>query len=172
MTAALPSASARPPTLRRRLASFLYEGMLLFGIAFGAALVYGVATRQQHALQGRLGLVLTLFVVIGLYFLWCWTRSGQTLAMQTWRLRLVDATGQPPRVGRAAARYLLAWLWFLPAIGLVAALDWQHDRWRLWGTLAGGVVAYALLALALPGRQFLHDLLAGTRLVDAPPKRR
>ncbi len=84
-----------------------------------------------------------VFVVLGLYFGWFWHR-GQTLAMSTWRLRLVDAaTGGPVSVGRALLRYMLSW----PSL-------------LLFGT---GL----LWALVDRDRQFLHDRLAGTRLIFA-----
>ena len=60
-----------------------------------AGLVYGVATQQRHALVGALGLRVFLFLVLGVYFVWFWSRSGQTLAMQTWHIRLVTREGRP-----------------------------------------------------------------------------
>ena len=60
-------AKARAPGIGRRLTSFIYEGVLLFGIVVPVALVYGVITNQRHALQGRegLGVVLTLALLSG-----------------------------------------------------------------------------------------------------------
>jgi len=80
-----------------------------------------------------------ILVVLGAYFLWCWLRGGQTLAMRAWRIRLVDVT---PR--KALVRFVLA-----------AALLPLSILW----------------ALVDRDRQFLHDRLAGTRLIDArtPP---
>ena len=44
-----------------------------------------------------------MFVVLGIYFVWFWSR-GQTLAMKTWHIRLVDAQGRPsPNCARWAA---------------------------------------------------------------------
>jgi uncharacterized RDD family membrane protein YckC len=158
--------------LRRRLASLVYEALLLFGIAFGVAMVYGIAIGQHHALQGRRGLESAQFFVFGLYFVWCWTRSGQTLPMQTWKLKLVAADGGPVSYGRALLRYLLAWLWCLPGLAAVWLLGWEHDKARAFATVAAGVAGYAALARLLPQRQFLHDVLAGTRLVNAAPRTR
>lgn len=155
--------------LRRRLASLVYEALLLFGIAFGVGMVYGIATGQHHALQGRRGLLAAQFFVFGLYFVWCWTRSGQTLPMQTWKLKLVLAGGGPVPFGRALLRYLLAWAWCLPGLVAVWLLDWQHDKARSFGAVALNVAVYASLARWLPQGQFLHDLLAGTRLVSLAP---
>ncbi len=57
-------------------------------------------------------------IVLAAYFVWFWCHGGQTLLMKTWRLKLVDAHGRPVKPLRAFARYLLAWLWFLPPLAL------------------------------------------------------
>ena len=159
------------PGLRRRMACFVYEGMLLFGVVMIAGYLYSSLTQQRHALQGTLGLQLFLFLVIGIYFAWFWTHGGQTVAMKTWHIRAVDARGQPLTQRRALCRYLLSWVWFLPALGVVAALD-IGSGWAISGALTLGVVAYALTALLHPSRQFPHDLFCGTRLIDAPTRPR
>ncbi|MDP3615807.1 MAG: RDD family protein, partial [Rubrivivax sp.] len=107
------------PGLARRLACFLYEGVLLFGVVVIAGLGYGIVTQQRHALVGSTGLQAFLVLVLGLYFVHFWSRSGQTLAMLTWHIRLVTASGQPVSRLRAACRYLLSWIWFLPALAAV-----------------------------------------------------
>lgn len=169
MTAPLDQ-GATPPGLARRLAAFLYEGVLLFGVVFFAGFLFSVLTRQQHALQGRVGLGLFLFGVLGLYFVGFWTRSGQTLAMKTWHLRVVDAAGRPLKTGRALLRYLLSWLWFLPALLSVSTLG-LHGGGAIVGSLLAGVLAYVLIARLHPQRQFLHDTICGTRVITQLPQR-
>lgn len=133
-----------PPSIRRRLASMLYESFLLLG-------VLSVAFVLPHLLLGLLlesaapGLLLWLhvFIVLLAYFGWLWKRSGQTLAMQTWKIRLVAADGAALTTRQVFLRYALAW----PSL------------------LACGIgIAWALVDR---DRQFLHDRLAGTRLVRA-----
>lgn len=103
-----------------------------------------------------------LFVVLGIYFVWFWAR-GQTLAMKTWHIRLVDRHGHRVGQGRALVRYCLTWLWFLPPLALSVALRASAGQ---TGVLVVGWVAFWALASRLqPQRQFLHDALAGTRLV-------
>jgi uncharacterized RDD family membrane protein YckC len=162
--------SATPPGLARRFAAFLYEGVLLFGVVFFAGLLYSILTRQQHALQGRTGMGIVIFLVLGLYFVGFWTRSGQTLAMKTWHLRVVDAAGRPLGVVRATARYLLSWLWFLPAL-LSVRLIGLHSGGAIIGSLVAGVLAYLLIARLHPQRQFLHDALCGSRVITQLPQR-
>lgn len=160
--------TAAAPSLARRLASFTYEGVLLFGVVMVAGLIYATVTNQRHALAGQTGLQAWLFGVLGLYFIGFWVRQGQTLAMRTWHIRLVRADGAPLGLARASLRYLLSWLWFLPALGLLHGSGLQGG-WHFSLALVAGVLAYAGASRLHPQRQFLHDVLCGTRLVDARP---
>lgn len=161
---------AAPPGLARRFAAFLYEGVLLFGVIFFAGFLYSVLTRQEHAMQGRIGLGVFLFFVLGLYFVGFWTRSGQTLAMKTWHLCITDLAGRPLGWRRALARYALSWLWFLPALVSVRLMG-LHSGGAIVGSLIAGVMAYLLIARLHPQRQFLHDAICGSRIVTQLPSR-
>ena len=170
MTAPVPAAARQAaPPLRRRLACFLYEGVLLFGVTFTAALIYSVAVGQHHALQGRTGLAAVLFVVAGIYFVWLWTRSGQTLAMQTWHIRVLTVDGQPLGPGRAIARFACSWVWFVPPLLAVWQFGLTHSGGIIFAAVAGWVLFYAALSFAHPRRQYWHDALCGTQLVTWRP---
>lgn len=124
------------PGLARRLASMVYEALLAFAVAFFAGAFFLVATGTRDATQGvlRHELQIVLAVALSAYFLFCWLRGGQTLAMKAWRLRLVNVT---PR--RALARLILAAL-LLPLSIVWALIDrdgqFLHDR------LAGTTLIY------------------------------
>ncbi|MDQ7990370.1 MAG: RDD family protein [Candidatus Dactylopiibacterium sp.] len=139
-------------SLRRRLSSLLYESLLLLGILAAGFLLPLIALGMifHVALPGALEW-LYLFVLLGAYFIWLWRRNGQTLAMQTWQLQLVDVrTGQPPALSRCLLRYALAWpstLLTLSGVGLIWAAFVDRDR------------------------QFAHDRLAGTCIVFNPHAR-
>ena len=160
--------AVKAPSLRRRMAAFVYEGLLLFGIglvpgAVGA--LFFALTGQHHPLQSDTALRVITFVMYAVYFTWFWSMRGQTLAMQTWHIRVVTADGEPLSQRRALCRFIAACAWFAPA-ALLAHLN----RWTGWSAIAAaavGVVAYALLALLHPQRQFWHDVLCGTRLIAA-----
>jgi uncharacterized RDD family membrane protein YckC len=170
-TTLMPGAAAAPG-LARRLACFVYEGVLLFGLVMMAGLLYGIVTQQKHALVGAMGLRIYLFIVLGVYFVWFWSRHGQTLAMRTWRLQIVTASGARPGVLRATCRYLLCWLWFLPAL-LALYFSGLKGSEPAFAALAAGVLAYAGLSRLHPERQYLHDAACGTQVVDwQPPVRR
>jgi uncharacterized RDD family membrane protein YckC len=154
--------------LARRLACFLYEGVLLFGIVMVAGLLYGVLTQQRHALVGATGLQAVLFTVLCGYFVFFWSRTGQTLAMLTWHIRLVTQAGQPVTPLRAAARYFLAWLWFVPALAIVHFWG-LHGGWAIFGAIAAGVLGYAALTRLHPDGQYWHDAVCRTRLISCYP---
>jgi uncharacterized RDD family membrane protein YckC len=141
----------------------LYEAMLLFGVVFIAGWLFSTLLQQRHALYLREGLQAWLFFVLGLYFVWFWCHGGQTLPMKTWRIRLVGADGSPITPQRALVRYFCAWLWFMPGLGLAWLLQAQAWMLVLFPTL--NFLLWAMTILFDKDRQFLHDRLAGTRLI-------
>ena len=161
-------ASTPAPGIGRRLLAMLYETFLLVAVLMLAVALYLLVTRNNHAPVYQHGLKAFLFLVTGAYFIRCWTDSGHTLAMKTWRLRLV-ADGQPRVPLRTALlRYLLAWGWFLPALAACAALG-LTSKGQVAAAVAIGIAAWALTALFDRDRRFLHDRLAGTRVVALNP---
>jgi uncharacterized RDD family membrane protein YckC len=163
--AAPASAPARAPRMRRRLACMVYEAMLLFGVVMIAGVLYGVLSDQRHALQGSARLQVFLFVVLGAYFVGFWSSSGQTLAMKTWHIRVQVPDGRAPPWPRAVVRYLASWLWFLPALASAHATGLRSVPFMALMLLTG-MAGYLLLARLRADRQYLHDVLCGTCLVD------
>lgn len=154
------------PPLLRRMACWLYEGMLMFGVVFIAGYLFSTLTQTRHALDNRHMQQGFLFIVFGIYFTWFWAR-GQTLAMKTWHIRVVDVQGRALTQGRALLRYVLSWLWFLPPLAAGGVLDLGGAE---VGVLTlGWITVWALLSRFHLQRQFLHDALAGTRLVHFQP---
>ena len=158
------------PPLRRRMACWLYEGVLMFGVLVISGLIFSIAMQMRHALEHRHAMQAFLVVVCGVYFVWFWVR-GHTLAMKTWHIRITDRHGRPLGYGRALWRYLLCWVWFLPPLGLSAWLGLgKTGRAEVYVLALGWVLVWALLSRLQPQGQFWHDMLAGTRLIDARPQ--
>jgi uncharacterized RDD family membrane protein YckC len=164
-----PAAAVTPrdarPTLAVRLLAATYEAVLLFGlvVAAGAALLLVVrwpsplSSLQRWTLQGW------LFLIVGAYFVWCWTQSGQTLAMKTWRLRVERQGGGLLGMPTAIARYLLAWYLVLP--GLLLASWLGHSALSAGTAFGAGLLAVAALSLTDRDHRLLHDRLLLTRVV-------
>jgi uncharacterized RDD family membrane protein YckC len=144
------------------MACWMYEGMLMFGVVFLAGYLFSTLSQTRHALDNRHLLQAFLFVIFGIYFVWFWAK-GQTLAMKTWNIRVVDRQGQTITQRRALLRYVASWLWFLPPLGVSWSMGLPAAQ---GGVLALGWVAiWAILARFHPQGQFWHDALAGTRLI-------
>ncbi|MDO8771862.1 MAG: RDD family protein [Burkholderiaceae bacterium] len=154
------------PSLKRRMACWLYEGLLMFGVVFISGYLFGTLSQTRHALDNRHGLQAFLFLIFGIYFVWFWAK-GQTLAMKTWNIRVLTATGQPVSQSRALLRYLLSWVWLLPPLALIAPFALSTGETVL--LVIGWVMVWALLSRFHPQRQFWHDALAGTCLVNSAP---
>ena len=159
----LLSPSLPAPSLRRRMACWLYESLLLFGVVFVGGIVLGAAGVLFGTPLSPRTLQAMLFVVLGMYFAWFWSK-GQTLAMKTWHIQVVDTYGRPLTRIRALARYALAWLWLLPPLAMVAPFHLPIAEVAV--LTFGWVAVWALLSRFHPQRQFFHDVLAGTRLID------
>jgi uncharacterized RDD family membrane protein YckC len=130
----------------RRFAALVYDSVLLAAllVAYTSGAVFlnhRTAIEPQTAgawvYLYRLGLI----AVVSGYYLVNWTRSGQTLGMRAWHLRVVSESGATLSWARAALRCAWALLAWLPA--------------------ALGV----LWLYADPEHLALHDRLSKTRLV-------
>ncbi|WP_329605033.1 RDD family protein [Undibacterium flavidum] len=155
------------PSLKRRLVCMMiYEAALIFGVIFFASFIFDVSTQSKSALTMRLAREIFLFFVIGSYFVFFWQRSGQTLAMQTWRIKLVNDDYQRVPVIKAVVRYCLAWMWFLP--GFIVAYQFGLKNAQLAIPVALGFCGWAATAFFVKDGQFLHDKLAKTRLIELP----
>ena len=162
-TAAPPAGEA--PSIARRLASMVYESLLLFAVAFAGTWAFFFASGGQQV-DGWLRhlLQLQLVVLLAGYFIWCWSRGGQTLAMKAWHIRLIAPgyASVPPRL--ALVRFVYATFTVGGFMLAVAAAFARHNIWLSFASLAVCGIGLGW-ALVDRDRQFLHDRLAGTRLV-------
>lgn len=159
--------AAATPTIKRRLMAMLYEGFLITAVEALAILLYLFATRNQHNAAIDHGRNAVFFLVAALYFIHAWSGSGHTLAMKTWRIKCVMPGHARVPLRSAAVRYLLAWGWFLPAF-LVCHFANLRGKAEVSAAIVVGIVAWALTAFLDKDRQFLHDKIAGTRLISLP----
>lgn len=141
------SAKNLTPSWKSRLACLFYEALVVAAIIIVGLII-------PHTLLGAAaGIVVSgktllahLFLMLLLYFAWQWLHGGQTLAMKTWKIRLVSADGRSLRPPQALLRYALAWPGtLLFGLGFFWAI-FDHDG------------------------QYLHDRIAGSRLENAPSR--
>jgi len=177
--AAAPAPAPADPlaSLPRRLAALAYEALLVTALVFvlgfamlplvspGATATHALAV---PALPARVGLFLVTFGLLAWYFTWSWTGGRATLAQKSWRLRVAAVRGGPASRRDALARYLAAWIGPAAAVALYLVL-----QPRGLGAHAAWLVGLGwLFALVDRDRQFLHDRLAGTRIVTADVRHR
>ena len=123
----------------RLFASCVYELLLLLALwmlcTWMFVSLFGDATSHYK----RSFLQLFLWLVTGAYFVWCWTKTGQTLATKTWKIKLVTqnlANQQNVNLNKRQAiiRYALASASILACgLGFIWALVdkdrlFLHDR--------------------------------------------
>jgi uncharacterized RDD family membrane protein YckC len=142
-----------------------YEAALLFAVAFIATWLFQFAAGgaivtgwQRTALQAYLA------AVFAAYFLWCWLRGGQTLAMKAWGIRLVVPGKARVPAATALKRLALAGLFVGAFCAALAGAFVHRNPWLAFVTLAASGTGLGW-ALFDRDRQFLYDRLAGTRLV-------
>lgn len=155
------------PTVKRRLISMIYEAFLLVAVEMLATGIYLAVTGNRQEPVFQHGLKAVVFLVAAAYFIHFWTDSGHTLAMKTWRIKVVQPGHARLPFRTAALRYLLSWGWFLPALVACYALGIKGKA-EVAGVIAVGLAGWAMTAFLDKDRQFLHDKLAGTRLVSIP----
>ena len=159
----------RAASLPRRLGALCYEALLLVALAICAGFALLPLASPTHAesltippVFVRTMLFCALAAGAAFYYTWFWTDGRRTLPQKTWRLRLIAADGSNVSRARALVRYMAGWIG--PALAVAA-----------YALLRGNMAArYAALLLLInyawawidPNRQFLHDRLAGTEIVD------
>ena len=127
--------------LPRRLLAIAYDALLLAGVLFAATFAIlpfsgGIAIQPGNPLY-----LFFLTTIAYLYFAWPWLHGGQTLGMRAWKIRLVRASGDAPRIRETLLRFAGALLSLLPlGLGFLYALADRDGR-------------------------ALHDFLSGTRLI-------
>lgn len=158
---------AAPASLARRLAALSYEALiyaaliLLAGFLTIPLVPAGASGPQVPDLPAKVLSFALVFGLGALYYGWSWTGGRRTLPMKTWRMRLVRADGTALDGRTALLRYFAAWIG--PALALLAYVALRNTR---LGVYAVGLIAlpYAW-AIVDPDRRFLHDRIAGTRIV-------
>jgi uncharacterized RDD family membrane protein YckC len=121
----------------------LYDTLLLGALFFLITIPF-VAVRDGEPVEiGDNALYrLVLAVVVYAFFVGYWTRSGRTLGMQSWGLRVETPTGEIPAFAAASIRFFAAMLSWLPAgLGFIWQL-WDKDQLTWHDRLSGTRLRY------------------------------
>jgi uncharacterized RDD family membrane protein YckC len=164
----LTPAESKPASLWRRFGAFTHELLFLVAYLFITGLIFaslsGESTKSMRPqiLTGPIAWLQQayLFLSMGGYFVYFWIKGRRTLAFKTWALRLQSTDGGEVTGKQAVIRYLATWIG--PALGLAMfmAIGTSGSPWWILG-----IFANFLWAVFDPAKQFLHDRIAGTRVI-------
>jgi uncharacterized RDD family membrane protein YckC len=159
--------SVETPSLKRRLICMVYEAFLFTAVEMFALFLFVFATQKLDPAVVYYGRQVVFVAVAAAYFMHSWTGSGHTLAMKTWRIKLVKVGFATVPTRSALLRFVYAWGFFLPALVVCYAFK-LTGKADVSIALAINIIAWSLTVFLDKDRQFLHDRLAGTRLISLP----
>ncbi len=144
------ASSYLPASVFRRLAALVYDAFIVFSLAI-LATAFALILNEGQSFQNVQYLFLSyLFIVIASFLTWFWQRSGQTLGMLSWKIKVVQSDLRPLTWRKAWMRLLIA----IP-FSLLFGITW------LW-------------CFFDKQKQSLHDRICGTQVIHyaQPPKSR
>lgn len=164
----MPDPSLQSASLIRRLLAGFYDSLLVIALWFLGTTLLLPFTGGEGIPAEHPGYLLYLIAITGLFFYWFWSRNGQTLGMQAWRIRIARPDGQTPGHSAILLRtvlllgLILAALYGLTVLSLASIPDW------LAIPLLIPMAVSMLWILIDPLACSLHDRLSGTRVVRVP----
>ncbi len=163
------------PTIKRRIALNLYEMLVLFGVLAFTFLVPHLIIGVLFEITAPSAILMAhVYLVLAFYFMWYWTKTGQTLAMQTWRIQLVNDDGAIMKRSQALMRFAIGSLWLIPA-ALLLFINIKMNPSMSMGTSVS-IIFFSITLFLWPlsaildrkNRQSIPDRWSGTRLVQLP----
>jgi uncharacterized RDD family membrane protein YckC len=163
------------PTIKRRIALNLYEMLVLFGVMAFTFLVPHLTIGVLFEVTAPSAILMAhLYLVLAFYFMWYWTKTGQTLAMQTWRIQLVGEDGAIMKRSQALMRFAIGSLWLIPAALLLFINIKMNPSASMGGSVS--IIFFSITLFLWPlsavldrkNRQSIPDRWSGTRLVQLP----
>ena len=163
------------PTIKRRIALNLYEMLVLFGVLAFTFLVPHLIIGVLFEVTAPSAILMAhVYLVLAFYFMWYWTKTGQTLAMQTWRIQLVNVDGAIMKRSQALMRFAIGSLWLIPAALLLFINIKLNPSMSMGGSVS--IIFFSITLFLWPlsavldrkNRQSIPDRWSGTRLVQLP----
>lgn len=165
--------TSKAPSIPRRMACFTYEGILIFGVVFISGLIFTILSDTLFPSSGndpiskslayRSAFQAFIFCILTAYFIYFW-RRGQTLAMKTWKIQLLDLEGKTLSTRVALKRWISSWVWFIPP--LMALTPFSLNLPERAVLCLGWIGVWATLARFQTNGQFWHDVWSNTQLID------
>jgi uncharacterized RDD family membrane protein YckC len=170
-------AAQRSAGIGRRFGAMLYDSVVLVGILALATLPFLPVLNGKVLAPREVGALAYVYwlwqaLLVSAFFVFFWTRRGQTLGMLAWRLRIQRADGEN-----------VSWKHAIRRLALVAALlipVWSgyHLIWREWSDANARMLATTVALLPFLAAYFWiwidrdglawHDRWSGTRVILLP----
>ena len=87
-----------PASLLRQLAAMIYDSLLIFAVLFLASAI-ALIFNHGEAIESNYWFSIYLLIIVFTYYAWFWQKSGQTLGMRVWKIRVESETGGNPGWG-------------------------------------------------------------------------
>lgn len=133
--------NTKNPPLNRVYGSLVYELFALVPIWMIAGFIFIFFFDTYFGSYQKIIFQIYLWFIAGVYFTYCWTKSGQTLAMMVWKLKIISPYGP-----------------------LTRKLAWRRYIYATLGALMGGISF--LWALANKKNLYLHDQILNYYFID------
>jgi uncharacterized RDD family membrane protein YckC len=84
-----------PASLIKQLAAMIYDSLLIIAILFISTAI-ALIFNNGNAIESSPIFSLYLILIIFTFYSWFWRKSGQTLGMRVWKIRIVSEFGGNP----------------------------------------------------------------------------
>lgn len=168
-----PSIGYRPAGVVRRIGAMVYDALLVIAVLAVATIPFTALFGKQVLIPSRVGwlaycsyLIWQLLVIV-LFFGFFWTRRGQTLGLQVWRLRVEDERGELLSWPLAIRRLAFAALLWVPGFLVLSISEKLHSTFLKWtgeGLLLLVLVNLMIVRFSASHRTW-HDRMARSRVV-------
>jgi uncharacterized RDD family membrane protein YckC len=163
---------AMPAGMFRRMAALLYDSLAMVAVLMVATLPFLPFLHGRVLRPEEVGVLAYIYwawevIVVAGFFGFFWTRRGQTLGMQAWRLRVEDPEGRQLSWRLVLLRQAYAVLPWMPGFLMLSYADTSR---RLDLQLAGeallfiGVLSWTMMWFDA-GRRTWHDRMSNTRVI-------
>lgn len=95
-----------PATLFKQLLAMIYDSFLIIALLFvGTAIL--LPFNGAQVINGPL-YTLYLLLIVFVFYSWFWKKSGQTLGMKVWKIRIINEYGSNPSWSISFLRLMFA----------------------------------------------------------------
>lgn len=151
-----------PASLLKQLVAMLYDSFLIAALLFIATAIL-LPFNKGQAIGGPL-FSFYLLLVIFIFYSWFWNKSGQTLGMKVWKIRIISDYGFNPTWSVSILRLIFATL--PPAIFVSLNYYFAFSE----NNKTSAAITCAVFLIGYLWRLFKpytwHDRLSQTRIVD------